>query len=128
MENVVSLLPLVAIALVFWLFIIRPASRRNKETARMQAGVSVGDTVMMTSGIFGTVIGLTDDRIRIEIADGVTIEAVRGAIGQVIPAGTETEALDSESYETADDAVSLDKPDADQSGDAAETGDQRKDA
>ena len=127
MENVVSLLPLIAIALVFWLFIIRPASRRNKETARMQAGVNVGDTVMTTSGIFGTVVGLTDDRIRIEIAEGVVIEAVRGAVGQVVPAGADNELADAgpaadDTELATDDPVSLDK-----GGDAAETGDQRKD-
>ncbi len=45
-----ELLPLVGIALLFWLFIIRPASRRQKELGRMQASLTVGDEVMLTSG------------------------------------------------------------------------------
>ena len=49
MEGLVSLLPLVAIALLFWLLIIRPQSRRQKEIARMQGALAVGDEVMLTS-------------------------------------------------------------------------------
>lgn len=86
MQELVSLLPLVAIALLFWLLIIRPASRRQKEQSRMQASLNVGDQVMLTSGIFGTVTELTDDRVRLEIAPDVTIRVARGAVGNVVPA------------------------------------------
>jgi preprotein translocase subunit YajC len=116
LKDLVSLLPLIAIAVVFWLFIIRPASRKNKEMARLQAGVSVGDTVMTTSGIFGTVSRLTDDRVFIEIAPGVEIQAVRGAIGQVVPGGADApadvfdDAAENAPDDNADDAaISLDK-------------------
>lgn len=118
MKDLVSLLPLIAIAVVFWLFIIRPASRKNKEMARLQAGVSVGDAVMTTSGIIGTVSRLTDDRVFIEIAPGVEIQAVRGAIGQVLPEGSAADdAVDDRTDDRTDeghDAISLDKdPDSD---------------
>jgi preprotein translocase subunit YajC len=84
-QELVSLLPLVAIALLFWLLIIRPASRRQKDQVRMQSALNVGDEVMLTSGIFGTVTELTDDRLLVEIAPGVTIRVARGAIGNVVP-------------------------------------------
>ncbi len=42
MEELVSLLPLVGIALLFWLLIIRPAQRRQKELGRMQQLVGRG--------------------------------------------------------------------------------------
>ena len=84
MQELVSLLPLVAIALLFWLLIIRPASRRQKDQVRMQSSVKLGDEVMLTSGIFGTVSEVTDDRLMVEIAPGVTIRVARGAIGSVV--------------------------------------------
>jgi len=93
-EGLVSLLPLVAIALLFWLLIIRPASRRQKDQARMQSSIELGDQVMLTSGIFGTVTELTDDRLMVEVAPGVAIRVARGAIGNVVPteeAGTEAD-------------------------------------
>jgi len=82
-----SLLPLVGIALLFWLLIIRPASRRQKELARMQSSLGVGDEVVLTSGFLGTVRELTDDTARVEIAEGVVVTVARGAIGTVAQPG-----------------------------------------
>lgn len=85
MEGIVSLLPLVAIALLFWLLIIRPASRRQKDQARMQSAINVGEQVMLTSGIFGRVTGMDDDRLSLEIAPGIVVSVARGAVGSVVP-------------------------------------------
>ena len=85
MEGIVSLLPLVAIALLFWLLIIRPASKRQKDQARMQSAVTVGEQVMLTSGIFGTVTDMDDDKLSLEIAPGVVVRVARGAVGSIVP-------------------------------------------
>jgi preprotein translocase subunit YajC len=93
----IEFLPLVAIAVLFWLLIIRPQSRRAKELQRLQSSLSVGDAVMLTSGIYGTVTETADDHLRVEIAEGVTIKVVRGAIGIVEPTtDTRTHAPDEE--------------------------------
>ena len=85
MEQLASLLPIVAIALIFWLLLIRPASRRQKQLRAMQARLAPGDRVMLASGIFGTVTAVGEgDRARLRIADGVEVEVARGAIGQVV--------------------------------------------
>ena len=83
-----TLLPLIAIALVFWLLIIRPQSRRQRELREMQGSLSVGDEVVLTSGIHGVVRGVDSDVAQIEVATGVTIRVARGAVGIVIPADT----------------------------------------
>ena len=83
MTGLVSFLPLVAIALLFWLMVVRPASRRQKELARIQSALQPGQRVMLSSGIFGTVASVVDDRVRVEIAPGVEVEVVRPAIGSV---------------------------------------------
>ncbi|MCW2775756.1 MAG: protein translocase subunit yajC [Nocardioides sp.] len=78
-----ELLPLVGIALLFWLFIIRPASRRQKELGRMQSSLSVGDEIVLTSGVFGTVGRIEDDHVLVEVAPGVRIKVARGAVGSI---------------------------------------------
>ncbi|HWJ65434.1 MAG TPA: preprotein translocase subunit YajC [Nocardioides sp.] len=83
MEDALSLLPFVAIAAIFWLLIIRPASRQRKEVAALQASLSVGDDVMLTSGIFGTIVGAADDHLEVEVAPGVVLRVVRGAVGSI---------------------------------------------
>jgi preprotein translocase subunit YajC len=84
-STLVTFLPLIGIALLFWYLFVRPAQRRQRELGSMQSAVAVGE-VMLTSGIFGTVTGLEDDRISLTVADGVTVQVIRAAIGQVIPA------------------------------------------
>lgn len=84
MQEFAGLLPIAAIALLFWLLIIRPASRRQRELRNMQGSLSVGDEVLLTSGVFAHVVEITDDHLRVEIAEGVTIKVVRGAIGSII--------------------------------------------
>ncbi|MEJ7832784.1 MAG: preprotein translocase subunit YajC [Nocardioides sp.] len=84
MPELLQLLPLVGIALLFWLLVIRPASRRSKELARMQSSLSVSDEVMLTSGVFGTLRELGEDHVRVEIAEGVTIKVARGAVGSIV--------------------------------------------
>lgn len=85
MSDLYALIPLVGIVLLFWLFMVRPAARRNKELGEMQAELNVGDEVMIGAGVFGTVRGVeTDDRIQLEIADGVVVQVARGAVVNVV--------------------------------------------
>ena len=79
-----SVLPLVGLALLFWLFIIRPASQRQKELRRMQSSLDVGSEVVLTSGVYGTVAQLEDDHLLLQVADGVVLKVARGAVGSVV--------------------------------------------
>jgi preprotein translocase subunit YajC len=79
-----SFLPLLAIVALFWLLVIRPASKRQKTMSRMQSSLEPGMRVMLSSGIFGTIRTIADDRVRVEIAPHTEIEVVRGAIGSVV--------------------------------------------
>jgi preprotein translocase subunit YajC len=82
-KDAAQLLPIVAIAVIFWLLILRPASRQRKEAAQLQAALTVGDDVMLTAGIFGTIVGSAEDSLDVEIAEGVVIQVVRGAVASV---------------------------------------------
>ncbi|WP_205473462.1 preprotein translocase subunit YajC [Nocardioides sp. SYSU D00038] len=91
MQQFAQILPLVGIVLLFWLLVIRPQMRRQRELQRMQSALSVGDEVMLTSGIAGTLRETHDDFLRVEIADGVSIKVARGAIGSILTDRTTTE-------------------------------------
>jgi preprotein translocase subunit YajC len=88
-SNLLAFLPFIGIALLFWFLFIRPAQRRQRQQTQMQGAVSVGDEVMLTSGIFGVVRALDEETVRIEVAEGITLRVVRAAVGQVVtrPAG-----------------------------------------
>jgi preprotein translocase subunit YajC len=82
-NDLVALLPLLAILALFWFMVVRPQQRRQKEVVRLQQSIEVGQRVMMSSGIFGTVVSLADDRARLEIAPGTQIDIARAAIAKV---------------------------------------------
>jgi preprotein translocase subunit YajC len=89
----------VGIALLFWLLMIRPAQRRQRELVRMQSSADVGDEVMLTSGVYGTVESIDADRLGVQIAPGVVIKVARGAIGTIV---TKTEHADEHMGELPD--------------------------
>jgi preprotein translocase subunit YajC len=101
-KDLAPLLWIVAIAAIFWLLIIRPAQRRQKEVAQVQSSIAPGETVVLTSGIFGTVSETDDTTLVVEIAPGVNIKVVRGAVGSVV---RHEQAADDSTDEHADDAT-----------------------
>jgi preprotein translocase subunit YajC len=86
-QDLLPVATLVGFALLLWLLLVRPQARRQRELARMQSTLDVGDEVVLTSGVYGTVRGLDDVVVQVEIADGVTIRVARGAVGQVVGDG-----------------------------------------
>ena len=99
MQELASVLPLVGIALLFWFLMIRPAQRRQREVRQMQSSLAVGDEVMLTSGIYGVLQSLEDERVSVQLAPGVVVEVARGAVGAKVPSTT-----DSSSATTTDTA------------------------
>ena len=109
MQELGALLPFVAIALLFWLLIIRPASKRQRTMVQMQSAVSVGDEVILTSGVYGRVAELEDSVLHLTIADGITIKVARGAIGSVVPP-EEPHQDELDADESATDGSDIDGP------------------
>jgi preprotein translocase subunit YajC len=80
-----ELLPLVAIAAVFWFLLIRPISVRRKAQAKLVAALAPGQHVMTTAGVFGTLVAIDGERVRVEVAPGVEIEMLAQALAQIVP-------------------------------------------
>jgi len=70
------------IALAFFLLIVRPQRKRLTAHRALVAALEVGDEVVTTGGIFGTVRGLDDDQVQLEVSAGVVIIVARAAIAQ----------------------------------------------
>ena len=80
MQDLVSLLPILGIFLIFWLLVIRPASRRQRKLQDVQRALQVGDPVITGSGIFGTVRSIEEDKVLLEVADGVVLTVARQSV------------------------------------------------
>jgi preprotein translocase subunit YajC len=78
--------PLILLALAVILLFVLPARQRKRMAAQqqtLQESLTVGSPVMTTSGMHGTVAGLTDTTVALEIAPGVVATFVRQAILEV---------------------------------------------
>ena len=82
MPDLVALLPLIGIALLFWLLIIRPQSRRQAQLRELQQSLEVGHEVLLAAGLYGRIRTVQEDRIGLEVADGVVVTAARAAVVQ----------------------------------------------
>jgi preprotein translocase subunit YajC len=78
----VALVYFAIIALAFFLLIVRPQRRRLAAHRAFVGALAVGDEVVTTGGIFGTVRRLDDDRVDLEIAPGIVIAVARAAVAQ----------------------------------------------
>ncbi|WP_285708857.1 preprotein translocase subunit YajC [Microtetraspora sp. NBRC 16547] len=79
-----TFLPLILLVVVFYFLLIRPQRKRQQEQLQMQNSLTPGARVMTTTGLFGTVVGLEDDDVILEIAPGVETRWVKAAIGRVV--------------------------------------------
>lgn len=77
-----QILTLAVIAVAFYLLMIRPQQRRNKEHQELVASLAVGDRVVTIGGVYGTVSTLDDGRVGVEVSPGTVIEFDRGAIAR----------------------------------------------
>jgi len=82
----VSLLPLLLIGGAFYFVLIRPQQRRAKAQQALVRSVEVGDEVITTAGVYGTITDIDDetDVITLEIAPGTQIRMIRGGISRRI--------------------------------------------
>ena len=82
---------IVVIFVVMYFFMIRPQQKESKKKNAMMAALEVGDTVLTTSGFYGTVIDITDDTIIVEFGSNKNcrIPMRKSAIAEVEKADAE---------------------------------------
>ena len=69
-------------------FLMLTQRKRGREVQAFQSALSVGDAVVMTSGLYGTIVTLDDTTAVLEIAPGVQVRVDRRAIGMAQPGAT----------------------------------------
>lgn len=83
-----GLLPLVLIFVVFYFLLIRPQQKKVRSHRDMVGAVRRGDSVVTGGGIIGKVTKvIDDDRLQVEIADGVRVQVAKGTISDVVSRG-----------------------------------------
>ena len=69
---------------VFYFIVIRPARRSQQETETMRDRLKNGDHVLTSSGMYGTIVGVSEEIIQLRVADSVKIQFSKSAIAQLV--------------------------------------------
>lgn len=78
------LLPFGLIILVFYFLIIRPQSKKQKETKSMLSSLRKNDRVATIGGIRGTITAVKEDTVIVKVNDSIKMEFSKSAISNVI--------------------------------------------
>jgi preprotein translocase subunit YajC len=73
-----------AVILIFYFLIIRPQSKKQKETKRMLADLKKGDKVVTIGGIRGTVQKVSEETIIVRVDDATKLEFSKSAVSSVV--------------------------------------------
>ena len=75
-----GLLPLIAIVAVFYFVLLLPMKKKQQKIEAFLGALKVGDKVVTSGGLFGSVTRLSDQSVQLQIANNVRVEVSRAAI------------------------------------------------
>jgi len=77
----VQLIPIALVFAIFYFIILLPTRRKQKKLDEFLASLKVGDRVVTTGGIYGSVTKVNDQSVQLQVANNVRIEVAKAAIG-----------------------------------------------
>lgn len=83
MSLLLTLLQFLPIFLIIYFLLIRPQQQRQKKMQKLISELKKGDRVVTNGGIYGTVVGLEDDKAVLKIAENVKVEFQKSSIVHV---------------------------------------------
>lgn len=84
---IVNLLPIAAIFIIFYFFIIRPQQRQAKAHDKMLESLKKGDKILTTGGLYGTIVGLKGADLEVKFSENVKLLLARSAVSKVLSEG-----------------------------------------
>ena len=89
LSGLAQLLPLVLIIAVFYVLVIRPQQKRQKQLQETISSLRINDRVVTTGGIIGVITAVRDSSFIIRSADKTMLEVARTAIADIDRNGKE---------------------------------------
>jgi preprotein translocase subunit YajC len=87
---------ILVVLVLMWFLLIRPQRRRQVESQRLLDSLAVGQEVVTAGGLYGTIMGLDGDEVRLQIADDVEVRVAKRAIAGVLSEDEENEEAEPE--------------------------------
>jgi preprotein translocase subunit YajC len=84
-----SLVMMGLIFAIFYFVLILPMRRKQGKLEQLVKGLKSGDRVVLSSGIFGTIVGIEDDAFLVRVDDKTRIKVLKSAVAGLQASGTE---------------------------------------
>ena len=84
-----NMVPIAAVFVVFYFFLIRPQQKQMKDHQRMLDSVQKGDKILTSGGLYGTVVGLKGQDLEVRFAENVKLTVARSAVTRVLTSEAE---------------------------------------
>ena len=81
---ITALLPFILVFVIFYLLIIMPSRKKQKRHQDMVGALKPGDKIVTTGGVYGSIMGVKEDRLEVKISSNVKIEITKNAIGAIL--------------------------------------------
>lgn len=78
------ILPVVMLLAVAYFFVVVPKRAQARRKADLDANLKAGVSIITTFGVIGTVLRVDEDEVQLEIAPGVVIRLLQGAVGKIL--------------------------------------------
>ncbi len=76
-----QLIPFALVLVIFYFIILLPMKRKQQKVDQFLGSLKVGDRVITTGGIYGSVTRVGDLSVQLQIADKIRIEVAKTSIG-----------------------------------------------
>ena len=83
-----QILMLVGFIAIFYFLLWRPQQKRAKEHKNLIENLSKGDEIATGGGLMGRITKVSDDVIKVEIADKMEVLVQKAAVAVLLPKGT----------------------------------------
>ena len=78
-----GLLPMILIIAVFYMLLIRPQQKRQRQLQETISQLKAGDRIVTTGGVIGTITTVRDTSFLIRSADKSILEIARSAVAGI---------------------------------------------
>ncbi len=79
-----SFIPLILIFFIFYFLLIRPQQKKQKEHKILLESIKRGDEILTSGGIVGKVKKAEEEKLTVEISDGVNVILYRSTVADVL--------------------------------------------
>jgi preprotein translocase subunit YajC len=77
-------MPFLIMLAIMYFLMIRPQQKRMKEHQNLISGLKNGDEVVTTAGIIGTIAGMSEKVVTLEVSKNVQLKVLRSQVNQVV--------------------------------------------